>query len=552
MEFHISAPLAILIITVIANALLAYVVYSQAPESATNRFFFLLSLITTVWFILMYSSVQPSLLRVSLSLIRGTIVVAAPMSLLFFFLSYSIPSPTFTLASRYKWLSILATVCVMLIGAAPFAFIGVQAIDGKPNPIPGPGLLPFILLSTVFSIAAVAVLIRKLRRSQGREHQQLGLIMSGMALMVGFIMGTILIPVVFFENNTFVAFAPLYILLFLSATAFAIMKYQLFNVKVIATESLVMVLVFTLLLEGLLAGSLRQIVYKIIFAVLVGVLGAGVVRSVNREVQQKEELAQLAERLKKANDRLKELDELKTEFLSIASHQLRTPLSIIKGYSELLRDGAYGKMNIKEKKVLSNIDVSNERLIKLVDEFLNVSRIEQGRTNYRFADMDIVALIKDVTSELEEKAHPKGISLAYESKHKKTGLQVVADEDKLRHAIYNFVDNAIKYSPEHTKIHILLEPETNGLALRVRDSGVGMDQKDLTNLFQKFYRSPHVMRDFQGTGLGLFVVRQFIEAHGGHVWADSQGVGKGSEFGFWIPRKAVQQPQPTELVAQKK
>ncbi|OGH65424.1 MAG: hypothetical protein A3J66_02285 [Candidatus Magasanikbacteria bacterium RIFCSPHIGHO2_02_FULL_47_14] len=552
MEFHISAPLAILIITVIANALLAYVVYSQAPESATNRFFFLLSLTTTIWFVLMYASVQPGMLKVSLSLIRGTIFVAAPMSLLFFFLSYSIPNPTFTLSSRYKLLSILATVFVMIVGASPFAFIGVQAINGRPNPIPGLGLLPFVLLSTVFSVAAVVVLIRKLRRSQGRERQQLALIMSGMALMVGFIIGTILIPVVFFENNTFVAFAPLYILLFLSATALAIMKYQLFNVKIIATESLVMVLVFILLFEGLLAGSVRQIFYKGVFAALVGFLGAGVVRSVNREVQQKEELAQLAERLKKANDRLKELDELKTEFLSIASHQLRTPLSIIKGYSELLRDGAYGKMNTKEKKVLSNIDVSNERLIKLVDEFLNVSRIEQGRTNYRFADMNVVALVKDIMAELEEKAHPKGISLVYASKSKKFGLQIVGDEDKLRHAIYNFVDNAIKYSPEQTKVHIIVEPEAHGIAIRVRDSGVGMDQKDLANLFQKFYRSPHVMRDFQGTGLGLFVVRQFIEAHGGHVWADSKGVGKGSEFGFWIPLKAVPQPQPTQTVAQKK
>ena len=209
-------------------------------------------------------------------------------------------------------------------------------------------------------------------------------------------------------------------------------------------------------------------------------------------------------------------------------------------------------MNQKEKKVLSNIDVSNERLIKLVDEFLNVSRIEQGRTNYRFADMDVVALVKDIMAELEEKAHPKGISLVYASKSKKFGLQIVGDEDKLRHAIYNFVDNAIKYSPEQTKVHIIVEPEAHGIAIRVRDSGVGMDQKDLANLFQKFYRSPHVMRDFQGTGLGLFVVRQFIEAHGGHVWADSKGVGKGSEFGFWIPLKAVPQPQPTQTVAQKK
>ena len=237
--------------------------------------------------------------------------------------------------------------------------------------------------------------------------------------------------------------------------------------------------------------------------------------------------------MQKANLKLKELDELKTEFISIASHQLRTPLSIIKGYTSLIEDGAYGEVNKKERVILHNIDTSNERLIKLVDEFLNVSRIEQGRTQFRFAEMNIVSLTEEVITELKEKSNPKNIRLILQVVLEVE--KIIADEEKIRHCVFNFVDNAIKYSPVGSRIKVVLEPKNGGLNLQVFDAGVGLDKKDLTQLFQKFYRSPNVMRDFQGTGLGLYVVKEFITAHHGKVWAKSKGVGKGSEFGFWIP-----------------
>lgn len=237
--------------------------------------------------------------------------------------------------------------------------------------------------------------------------------------------------------------------------------------------------------------------------------------------------------LRAANAKLLELDELKTEFLSIASHQLRTPLSIIKGYTSLLQEGAYGKISKDADQVLHNIDVSNERLVKLVDEFLNISRIEQGRTRYYFEETDFFPIAEGIVTELKGKAAPKEITLLLHGDD--SLLPITADAEKLRHCLYNFVDNAIKYSPNKAEVHVYLENERKGLRVRVLDSGVGLDEKDLKNLFQKFYRSPHVMREVQGTGLGLFVVKQFAEAHGGRVWSKSEGVGKGSEFGFWVP-----------------
>lgn len=239
------------------------------------------------------------------------------------------------------------------------------------------------------------------------------------------------------------------------------------------------------------------------------------------------------EEIQAANAKLLELDDLKTEFLSIASHQLRTPLSIIKGYTALLQEGAYGAVTDESQEILHNIDVSNERLVKLVDEFLNISRIEQGRTKYYFEELDFVPIAEGIITELKEKAGPRNMTLSLEVEEQFP--KVMIDAEKVRHCLYNFVDNAIKYGGEGSRIRIFLEAEKNGIQARVVDSGVGLDEKDLKNLFQKFYRSPHVMRDVQGTGLGLFVVKQFAEAHGGKVWAKSDGVNKGSEFGFWLP-----------------
>lgn len=366
-------------------------------------------------------------------------------------------------------------------------------------------------------------------------RRQLRLVLSAVLILLSLVTATVLVPILLFKTSSFLSFISLYILAFLVVAAFTILKYHLFDVKVIATSAAVLILVVFLFFEGLLSGSLIELAYKLVFSIIIALIGVVLVKSVHREIAQKKELARLAGSLEKANARLKELDQLKTEFMSIASHQLRTPLSIIKGYTSLLDEGAYGSVTSKAKEVLHNIDASNEHLIKLVDEFLNVSRIEQGRVQFSFAEINMEALVEDVIKELKEKAKPKGIELLLEVRKKLKFL--VADEEKMRHCVYNFVDNAIKYSGERTKIHIYIERGLRGIFLRVVDRGVGLDKKDLKNLFQKFYRSPNVLRDFQGTGLGLFVVRQFVEAHKGKVWVKSKGIGKGSEFGFFVPYK---------------
>ena len=316
---------------------------------------------------------------------------------------------------------------------------------------------------------------------------------------------------------------------------YAVSKHHLLGSKVVGTEVLVSSAVFILLIEVFLSKSLLELIARIIFALLVAAIGVLLIKSVKREVERSKELSQLAQSLEKANIRLKELDRQKTEFLSIASHQLRTPLSIIKGYLELIKDGAFGKVTKKTVKTLDEMDESNERLVKLVDEFLDITRIEQGRTKYHFDLTSMHELIDSVVKELTDRAAGKKLKIAW--KAKKQDDMVFMDGEKVRHVVFNFVDNAIKYTPKGT-ITVLFEQDGKDAIVRVQDKGFGFNKEDEANFFQKFYRGKNVQgTNVNGTGLGIYVCKKFIEKHDGEVWGHSEGLGKGSEFGFKIPMK---------------
>jgi signal transduction histidine kinase len=262
--------------------------------------------------------------------------------------------------------------------------------------------------------------------------------------------------------------------------------------------------------------------------------------SVSREIIFRRKSIKLEELLEHANIRLRELDKEKTEFLSIVSHQLRTPLSILKGYIELIKDGAYGKVELKTVEALRDMDINNEHLVKLVDQFLSISCIEQGCAKYEFVMADICELVDSAMNDLKVKATQKKIEIKWMCPRKI--IKVECDQEKIHHVIFNFLDNAIKYSNKGA-VNVMFEKEGGGVAVRVIDSGIGFEKQDEVNFYQKFYRGSNVKSTaVTGTGLGLYVCRKFVEAHNGRVWAHSNGLGKGGEFGFWIPLKHTSSP----------
>jgi len=236
-----------------------------------------------------------------------------------------------------------------------------------------------------------------------------------------------------------------------------------------------------------------------------------------------------------ANQKLTKLDMAKSEFISIASHQLRTPLTVIKGYISMILEGNFGALTEGEKISLVKVYESNERLIQLVEGLLNVSRIESGRLQFAFAEKDLGELVQSVFEELETTASKKGLLFSLKRPAKLPLVRI--DEEKMRQVVMNLMDNAIKYTKKGS-VTVTLRKKDEGVEFCVSDSGMGVNAEDMKNLFKKFSRgTDSSLVHTEGTGLGLYVVKEMLKAHSGKAWVESGGVGRGSKFYFWLPSK---------------
>lgn len=233
--------------------------------------------------------------------------------------------------------------------------------------------------------------------------------------------------------------------------------------------------------------------------------------------------------------REKKIQSLKNEFVSIAAHQLRTPLSAIKWTLTSLLDGDFGKLSEEQKKYLGKTNLSNERMINLVDDLLNLSRIEEGRYVYKNSVVSMQNLIGAVMKVVELKARQKNIKINLELADKLPDLNV--DEEKIKLVIQNLIENAINYSKENSRINVNvgINKEKHEVEFSIKDSGIGIPREQRGRIFTKFFRAENAVRaETVGSGLGLFINKNIVEAHKGKIWFESE-LNRGTTFFFSIP-----------------
>ena len=231
--------------------------------------------------------------------------------------------------------------------------------------------------------------------------------------------------------------------------------------------------------------------------------------------------------------RMKEVDQLKNDFLSVATHELRAPMTVIKGSIENLEDGITGTVDDKGRHVLKVIYGETERLNNLVTDLLNVSRLEQGRITYTFETVDLRETSQNIVDEFTAKAQQKGLTITYQQPP--TPELISADKGRIIEVLTNLVDNAVKYSQKGSVI-VTHKSTANQVVLSVRDTGIGMAAPDRERLFSRFYRIQNdATKGIPGTGLGLWIIKQYIEAMRGTISVDSM-VGVGTEFEVQFPR----------------
>ena len=350
----------------------------------------------------------------------------------------------------------------------------------------------------------------------------------------------------FFNNPKFIPYGGLYLLPFVGFTSFSIYRNKLFSIKVAVTSTLVFGLCTAIFFESLFVKDIGTLLIKVVEFTLVLITGILLIRSVNKEVEAREKIASLArdlewtnKQLETSNDRLRILDQRKSEFVSIASHQLRTPVTAMKGYASLLLEDAYGALPEKMKDPIGKIFHSADRLALMINDFLNVSKIEQGSMTYTFAPIDLKKMVIDLVEDFHVVAGEKKLDLATDIPDN-INFYSVADAGKLRQIISNLIDNAIKYTPQGSVRLILSKEPHKGefgmVLLQIKDSGIGLSQDDIHHLFGKFTRGAEGSKiNTTGSGLGLYIAKKMMEEHKGDIWVDSEGKGKGSVFCIELP-----------------
>jgi len=228
------------------------------------------------------------------------------------------------------------------------------------------------------------------------------------------------------------------------------------------------------------------------------------------------------------------VERMKTEFVSIAAHQLRTPLSAIKWTLRMVLDGDTGEVNAEQKELLEKTYVSNERMISLINDLLNVSRIEEGRFLYKQELANLEEIISIIIDSSQELLKMKKIDFSYD-KPDKPLPQISVDREKMELVVQNLLENAVKYTSEGGKINITVSGDNENVIFKIKDTGVGIPDDQHDRIFTKFFRGDNVIRmETEGSGLGLYTTRNIVDAHKGKIWFDSKE-GEGTTFTFTIP-----------------
>lgn len=517
------------------SIIFGFFVYSNNRSSSINRSWLYFSVVMGAWALGLYGVTAANDVAEALKW-QYLLDIAAPF----------VPSFYLIFISRFvsekidfsQKLALICSAVLALFSFTPLFKTGVSPYLSFFWVQPGPFyiLLPiFFVIVLGYCFYLMIHLLSKVREDKFISSQ---IKFQLVAATIGFAGGiTDFFPQVF---NIY-PFGNYFIILYVVFIGYAVVRHSMFNLKSVTTQlaSLAVIIVFIFnLFESTDVGN---------FFAKLGLLAASVLvsffltRSVENEIRQREKIEKLAgdlentnKELAKANDRLKELDNLKSEFVSLASHQIRGPLTAIKGYASEVLEGDFGLVPENLEEPIRTVFRSCESLTNVVEDFLNVSRIEQGKMKYDKSVFSMGELAQEVMNELKPILDKKGLILKTEIN---TFLKVNADRGKMKQILNNLIDNSIKYTPKGN-IFVKVEKAGENVRASIKDTGVGINATTMPKLFHKFSRAEDASKaNILGTGLGLYVASQMIHALGGNIWAESDGESKGSTF--FVELKAV-------------
>lgn len=342
-----------------------------------------------------------------------------------------------------------------------------------------------------------------------------------------------------YEVNLYALFAAP---ILFAPVVYSMLRYQMARFATVGIRLLAIVAVGLVGAQFFFIRTQANYIINSVAFLLVGGFAVAIVKNVRREALLRERAETLSKNLEVANLRLLELDKQKTEFVSLASHQLRGPITAIKGYASMLNEGDYGQLPVAAAEILGRMQKSAHDMAVLIGDYLDVTRIELGKVKYQPERFSVRDLLAEVEKEILPNV-PKGkVTLTIDE-----GADprfVFADRNKVKQVIGNLLDNAIKYTPEGA-VTATLTRRDGYARIEIKDNGVGINKSSLPHLFQKFSRAQNASKtNIKGTGLGLYIAKTIADHHRGHLTVTSGGEGKGSTFVFELPLSDEQAPSP--------
>ena len=526
---------------IITALIVGLFVFLNNRESLLNRVLFLIALSFTGWALInliSWTNVDTRILLFTWTFFGVLQALISILSIYFIYVFLTNRPPTI-----YTKLILLILILPVLLLATTNINVGGFNLDNcDAFDYEGVAFLTYYSFLGVIAILWIAILlISHFRKATIKKRKQIILMGIGIEsfLFLFFAMvylGSIGTIADYYENSNMEFYGMFGMTFFMVMMGILIVRFKTFNVGAHASQALVVALLVLVASQFTYVKTTTSIILTSVTLILTAIAGLIIVRSVKKEIAQREEIEKLAEKLRRANKRLRKLDQMKSEFVSIASHQLRSPLTSIRGYASMLLEGSYGKLNQKAREAIQRIADSSQYMATSVEDYLNVSRIESGNMKYEMMDFNLKEEAEHVADDKRQEAVKKGLLLTFKSDLDTHGI-VNADVGKTRQILHNLVNNALKYTPRGTvTVFVHDDKKKKKIYVDVIDSGIGMKKEELEDIFGKFERAHNANQtNVTGTGLGLFVARKMARAMGGEITAYSDGVGHGSTFRLEMP-----------------
>ncbi len=525
-----NLDLLIVGVVVAATFVLGFVVYFSNKKSITNKTFLLFSIITALWGVVNYFSYKFTDYNTSLWLFRFLLFFAVFQAFYLYRLLMVFPNENYSFSSKHKEFLIPLVILTSILTLTPYVFPGIMG-----RPVVGevavaekrPGLVIFAFVAVGLVIKALYILIIKIRNSKSAsERKTFSVILAGLVVMFVLIIFFNLILATVFSNPRFIPLGALFTFPFVIFTTYAILHHRLFNIKVAATAILVFLLSIVLFLEIIFSDTITLIIFRSSVFLLVLIFGINLIRSVLREVEQKEELAKL-------NIDLENLLTQRESLMHLITHKVKGSFTHSKYIFSGILDGTFGDINEEVKRRAQQGLESDDTGIKTIDLVLNAANLQKGTVKYEMTVVDFKEIILKILADKKNQAEAKG--LVMESSMENGVYNVLGDIFWLKEAINNLVDNSINYT-KTGKITVLLQDGNGKIKFSIKDTGIGITEEDKKNLFTEGGRGKDsVKTNVDSTGYGLYSVKLIIEAHKGKIWAESEGRDKGSTFFVELP-----------------